>query len=116
MSLRLLYLIFVRVCGWPVLLGPSTASKDAELLVLRHEVAVLRRTHPQPRLDWAGQARWVPRRRSSCGAAPGPDQADDDADPQGAGWHEGDQHGKLVPPGELEQIRHQDQTRARGEQ
>ena len=49
MSLRLLYLIFARLCSWLVLLGRSTASKDAELLVLRHEVAVLRRTNPRAR-------------------------------------------------------------------
>src|SRR5512132_4422109 len=49
-------LIFIRLCGWLVLLVRSTASKDIELLVLRHEVTVLRRTSPRPRLDWADRA------------------------------------------------------------
>lgn len=48
MSIRLQYLIFVRLCSWLVLLGRSTASKNAELLMLRHEVAV--QLHP-PRPD-----------------------------------------------------------------
>jgi transposase InsO family protein len=48
--------MFVQLCGWLVLLARSSASKDAELLVLRHEVAVLRRAHPRARLDWADRA------------------------------------------------------------
>jgi putative transposase len=47
-SLRLLDLFFARLCSWLVLFGWSSASKDAEVLVLRHEVAVLRRANPRP--------------------------------------------------------------------
>ena len=43
MSVRLLYLFMIRVFGWLVLLGWSQASRDAEIMILRHEVMVLRR-------------------------------------------------------------------------
>jgi hypothetical protein len=55
-SLRLLYLIMIRVFGWLVLPGRSEASKDADIMVLRHEVAMLRRQVAQPKPDWADRA------------------------------------------------------------
>ena len=56
MSPRLRYLIFDDLFNWIFLLARTSSSKDLELLVLRHEVAVLRRTNPRPRLDWADRA------------------------------------------------------------
>jgi hypothetical protein len=54
--LRLRYLIFSQLLSWQTLLLRAPSSKDTELLVLRHEVAVLRSTNPTPRLDWADRA------------------------------------------------------------
>ena len=53
MTVRMIYLVFLRLASWLALLARSEASKDAELLVLRQEVAVLRRQNPRPRLGWA---------------------------------------------------------------
>ena len=67
MTMRLLYLMFCQVVRWLALLSRSAAAKDAELFVLRHEVAVLRRRVVRPRVDWAdrailaGLARLLPR-------------------------------------------------------
>ena len=68
MLFRLLYLLMTRLFAWVALLARSSASKDVEILVLRHEIAVLRRQVPRPKPDWADRsviaalARLLPRR------------------------------------------------------
>jgi putative transposase len=53
---RLAYLLMIRVFDWLALLARSDISKDVEILVLRHEVAVLRRQIARPKPDWADRA------------------------------------------------------------
>jgi hypothetical protein len=55
-SLRLLYLILQHLLGLLLLMGRTSSTKNIELVTLRHEVAVLRRTHPRPRLKSADRA------------------------------------------------------------
>ena len=74
MLFRLLYLLVVRLLAWVALLARSGASKEVEILVLRHEVAVLRRQVARPKPDWADRAviaalaRLLPRRLRCTGS------------------------------------------------
>ena len=52
MLFRLVYLAVSRVFAWLALLTRSDASKDLEILVLRHEIAVPRRQAARPKPDW----------------------------------------------------------------
>ena len=56
MLIRVLYLLMVRVFGWLALLARNGTSKEVEILILRHEVAVLRRQVARPKPHWADRA------------------------------------------------------------
>jgi putative transposase len=55
-ALRLVYLIFIRLLGTITLLLRSDVSKEAEILVLRHQLTVLRRQIARPKPSWADRA------------------------------------------------------------
>jgi putative transposase len=56
LALQLIYQIFAKLLGLLVLRARSNAAKEIEILVLRHQLAVLRRRTRQPRLSWADRA------------------------------------------------------------
>ena len=56
MTLRFAYLAVLRVFGWLALLSRSDRAKDAEILILRHQIAVLQCQVTAPRLSWADRA------------------------------------------------------------
>jgi putative transposase len=55
-SIRFAYLAVLRAFGWLALLARSDRAKDTEILILRHQVAVLQRQVETPRLSWADRA------------------------------------------------------------
>ena len=56
MALRLIYQVFTKLLGWIVLRTRSDTTKDIEILVLRHQLAVLQRRTPRPRMSWTDRA------------------------------------------------------------
>jgi hypothetical protein len=56
MVLRLVYRMFSKVLGWMALCTRSDTTKEIEILVLRHQLAVLRRGSPRPRINGTDRA------------------------------------------------------------
>ena len=67
--LKLIYQMFAKLLSWTVLHARSDTANEIEILVLRHQLAVLQRRTPRPRISWtdraviAALARLLPARR-----------------------------------------------------
>ena len=70
MALQLIYLVFSKLLSWILLRTRSDTTKDVEILFLRHQLAVLQRRTPRPRISWPDRALiavWVPQTlHTSC--------------------------------------------------
>jgi putative transposase len=55
-ALRLIYQMFSNLLGWVVLRARCESSKEIEILVLRHQLAVLQRRTPRPPINWTDRA------------------------------------------------------------
>jgi len=87
---RLIYRWLVTLLSWLALLARSSASKNAEILVPRHEVAVLRRGNPKPKTDWADRALLAAGQRTG--------RADRQAGPGQRSLGRGQDPGRATPP------------------
>jgi hypothetical protein len=55
-ALKLIYQVFAKLLSWLVLHARSDTAKEIEILVLRHQLAVLQRRTPRPRISWSDRA------------------------------------------------------------
>jgi hypothetical protein len=60
MALWLIYQVCTKLLGWIVLRTRSDTTKDIEILILRHQLAVLQRRTPRPRMSWTDRALIAP--------------------------------------------------------
>jgi putative transposase len=55
-ALKLIYQMFAKLLSWMVLHARSDTANEIEILVLRHQLAVLQRREPRPRIRWTDPA------------------------------------------------------------
>ena len=56
MAVKLIYQMFAKLLSWMVLHARSDTANEIEILVLRHQLAVLRRRTPRPQIRWSDRA------------------------------------------------------------